>query len=68
MGRVFTRRQGSSKILLSVNPHYLDSTFAAFGVDKGSSFVPDVSRFLGKTLTDAACKKPLSNEGYGRFP
>lgn len=67
IGRSIIRRKGSSEILVGVDPGYLTSTFQAYGIDKGSSFVPDIGSILEKTMNDATFKKPLSDESYGRF-
>ena len=67
IGRVIKRERDSSEITLGVDPHYLDSTFQAYGATRGSENVPDISGHLEKILTDNNFQTPLSNKTYSRF-
>ena len=67
IGRVIKREKDSSEITLGVDPHYLDTTFVAYGITRGSDHVPDIAGHLERTLTDANFRKPLSDEAYSRF-
>ena len=65
IGREIFRNAGESALFVLVNPSYLNSTFQEYGIDKGTSAVPDVSSFLEKQ--DQLSVKPLSPESYERF-
>ena len=67
IGRVIRREKNSSEITLGVDPHYLDSTFQDYGITNGSSYVPDISGHLERTLSDKNFQKPLSDAAYTRF-
>ena len=67
IGRVIRRQKNSSEITLGVDPHYLGSTFQDYGITNGSSYVPDISGHLERTLSDKNFHKPLSDAAYTRF-
>ena len=67
IGRIISRGVEDDSLTLGVNPHYLDTTFAEFNVQKGSVTVPDVAGILDKALNDKHLQTPLSAEGYARF-
>ena len=67
IGRVIRREKNSSEITLGVDPHYLDSTFQDYGITNGSSYIPDISGHLERTLSDKNLQKPLSDAAYTRF-
>ena len=67
IGRTISREPHGSEIRLSVNPSYLDSTFADYGVVKGSENVPDIAAHMERTVSNPEHQKPLSDEAYTKF-
>ena len=67
IGRVISKEKGQNEFFLSVDPHYLDTTFEAFGITKGSPNVPDIATHLERTMHESQYQKPLSDEAYSRF-
>ena len=68
-GRTISRAAGASEIFLSVDPSYLDSTFAKYGISKGSDSVPDVAAHMERTVRSPEHQRVLSDsdESYSRF-
>ena len=67
IGRTISREPHGAEIRLSVNPSYLDSTFAEYGVVKGSEHVPDIASHMERTVSSSEHQKPLSDEAYTKF-
>jgi hypothetical protein len=61
IGRTISRESHGTEIRLSVNPSYLDSTFADYGVVKGSENVPDIAAHMERTVSSPEHQKPLSD-------
>ena len=67
IGRTISREPHGSEIRLSVNPSYLDNTFADYGVVKGTENVPDIAAHMERTVSNPEHQKPLSDEAYTKF-
>ena len=67
IGRTISRAAGASEIFLSVDPSYLDSTFAEYKISKGSDNVPDVAAHMERTVHSPEHQRLLSDESYNRF-
>ena len=64
---MISKEKGQNEFFLSVDPHYLDTTFEAFGITKGSPNVPDIASHLERTMHESQYQKPLSDESYSQF-
>ncbi|CAE7876403.1 ANKRD50 [Symbiodinium sp. KB8] len=62
IGRFIRRWPGSSVFEVGIDKEYLQPCFTAYGVQKGSSAVPDISAILDRTG-----ETELSQEAYGLF-
>ena len=67
IGRTISREPHGAEIRLSVSPSYLDSTFAEYGVVKGTENVPDIASHMERTVSSPEHQKPLSDEAYTKF-
>ena len=62
IGRCIRRWPGQSAVEVGVKSGYLQSCFDAFGIQKGTTSVPDLAGLLEKTGAPA-----LTSEAYSRF-
>ena len=62
IGRCIRRWPGQSAVEVGVKPEYLQSCFDAFGIQKGTTAVPDLAGLLEKTGAPV-----LTSEAYSRF-
>ena len=67
IGRKIKRGLDSNTILVGVDPLYLNSTFAEFGIVKGTKAAPDVAAQMERTMVEGDAKKELTPAAYARF-